>query len=162
MVVDHLKRITVSGENENFEVLRGAAPGQGGQNVVGLVALKGDHRDSECLEDAFDIRHLAVELLGGLVTTALVVPVLLGTQRGAFEVEGHHQVGRLIIANQLDHGVHKPVNTFGVDSLRGDETRAAAVLRGAGQREERAEGQGMPVDQEQASFRVAQRAGQRD
>ena len=147
MVRDHLERVPVTREHEHLEVLGGGRGGERGQDIVRLVALARDDRNANSLEDASDVGDLSVELLRGLVPAALVLPVLLGAQGRALEVEGDDQVGGLLLAHELDHGVHESVDALGVDAVGRHETGAPTVLGSAGEREECAERQGVAVDQ---------------
>ena len=95
------------------------------------------------VEDLLDQRQLALELVGRLVALGLVLGVLLEPEGLAGDVEGDRDVGGLLVAQHVDE--HRGEAVDGVGVLPG---RRGEVLHR--QREERAVGQRVAVEQQQA------------
>ena len=140
-VGDELERVTVTRADEDVDVLGLGLRGDRRDDVVGLVAVELDERDAQRVEDLLDERDLPLELVGSAGAARLVVGVLLGAERVARLVEGHHHVRRLLVAQH-------------VDEHRGEAVDGVGVLPGArgevlgGEREERAIGQRVSVEEE--------------
>src|SRR3546814_8897968 len=75
---------------------------EGRDDVVGLVALLLQERDPQRVEHLLDQRQLAAELGRCLVALGLVVGVLLQPEGLARHVEGHPDVGGLLVTEHVD------------------------------------------------------------
>src|SRR6185312_5552000 len=98
---DELEGVAVAGDHQHVPSGSLALGGEGGDDVVGLEAVHRDGGDAHGLHDLDDEVDLAVELLGRLVAPALVFRVLKRAEGGRVQIEGHHNVGGLLLA---DHG----------------------------------------------------------
>ena len=138
-----LERVAVAGEDQHLEPLGPRLGREGGDDVVGLEPLLLQVRDPQHVEHPLDQRQLGGELRGRLVATRLVVGVLLEAERLARLVEGHADVGRLLVAEHVDQHRGEAVDGIGVLAL----DRREVLDR---EREEGAVGQRVAVEQEQA------------
>ena len=147
---DQLEGVAVAGEDQHVEVVGEGLGDQGGDDVVGLVAVLAQVLDLEGVEDLVDERQLAGELVGGLVALGLVLGVLLEAERLPRLVEGDADVGRLLVAQHVDEHRGEPEDRVGVLTRRGRE-----VLDREG--EEGTVGQRVAVEQEQTFVLVGHR-----
>ncbi|GGT54426.1 hypothetical protein GCM10010177_08460 [Actinomadura citrea] len=139
-VVDQLERVAVAGDDEGLHPGAGGLDGQRGDDVVRLEPGDRQPRDAQRVQHLEDQADLAAELVGRLLPARLVLHVLLVPERRLGAVERHRDVGRLLVAQDVDE--HRGEAVHGVGRLpvgRGE------VLHG--QREERPVGQGMAVEQ---------------
>ena len=115
---------------------------EGGDDVVGLVAVELEVGDVQGVEHPLDQRQLAAELVGRLVALRLVLGVLLEAEGLARLVEGDRDVRGHLVAQH-------------VDEHRGEAVDGVGVLPGGGrevlhrQREERAVGQRVAVEEQE-------------
>ena len=116
--------------------------GERGDDVVGLEVLLRQRRDAEHVEHLPDQVDLAAELVRRRAAVGLVVGEGLRAERLAREVERHRQVGRRLVAQEVDEHRGEPE-----DRVRDLPGLGLEVL--GGQREERAVGHRMAVDQQQ-------------
>ena len=141
-VADELEGVAVARADQHLEVVGHRLGGQGADDVVGLEADLLDERHPEGVEHLLDQGDLALELVGRLGAVGLVVGVLLGAEGRPGDVERHREVGRLLVAQDVDQHRREAVDRVGVLPGRGGE-----VLHR--QRVEGAVGQGVTVQQEQ-------------
>ena len=74
---DELDGVAVTGEDQHLHALGDGLGGEGGDDVVGLVALELEVPDRQRVEHLPDQRQLAAELARGLVPLGLVLRVFL-------------------------------------------------------------------------------------
>ena len=102
---DQLEGVTVAGADEHLDALGVGLGRDGGDDVVGLVALELDVGDAQRVEHLLDEGKLTRELVGRARATRLVLGVLLGAERLARLVERDDDVRRLLVAEHVDqHG----------------------------------------------------------
>ena len=142
VVADQLERVAVAGADEHLEPLGLCLGGQRGDEVVGLVALDPEVGDVQRPQHLLDEVHLAAEVVGRGRAIGLVLGVALAAERGPRDVEAHREVGGLLVAQHVDQHRREAVDRVG-----GLPGAGAEVLRG--QREERAVGQRVAVEQQQ-------------
>ena len=111
-------------------------------DVVGFEAGFGHHRDAHGTEDVLGDVHLTGELVRRLTSVRLVGREPLGPERLPRHIERRRDMRRLFVSKQVDQHGGEPVHRVGGLAAGGLEV----VHR---QREERAKGDGMTVDQQQ-------------
>ena len=148
-VVDELQGVAVTGDDERLEALRQRLGGQRGDDVVGLVVLLLQRDDAHFLEHLLQQRHLAAELLGGLLALGLVVGELVRAEGLAADVERDGDVGGLLFRQEVRQHGQEPVHRVGELPAGGGEVVG-------GQREEGPEGHGVAVDEHEGSFHADQ------
>ena len=141
-VTDELERVPVAGADEHLVALVPGLAGQRGDHVVGLVPGQLHGRYPQRVEHLVHQAHLAEERRRGLRPAGLVLLVPLGAERAAGHVEGHRDVRGSLVAQHVDQ--HRGEPEDGVGRLTG---RGGEVLHRQG--EERAVGQGVPVEQQE-------------
>ncbi len=97
--------------------------------------------DAECVEHLEDEGELAAEVLRGLAAGRFVLNVLLVPECRLAAVEGHGDVGRLLVSEDVDEHGREAVHGVG-----GLARGRREVLRRQG--EERPVSQRVPVEQE--------------
>ena len=142
VVADQLERVAVARGDEHLVAVGLGLRGEGGDQVVGLEALDAEVRDVERPQDLLDEVDLAAEVVRGRRAVRLVLGVALVAERVPRDVEAHREVGGLLVAQQVDQ--HRGE---AVDRVGGLPGAGAEVLRR--QREERAVGQRVAVEQQQ-------------
>ncbi len=128
VVGDQLQRVAVAGADQYLQALRGCLLGEGGDDVVGLEAVQLDVGDVERVEHLFDQRDLTGELGRRLRAVRLVLAVLVAAEGLPGDVEGHRQMGRLLVAQHVDQHRGEAVDRVGVLPGGGRE-----VLHGQGE-----------------------------
>lgn len=78
VLADQLQRIAVAGDHQHAVALVFGLGGQGGDQVVGLEARLGEHRDAQGGQDLLGDVDLAVELVGRRRPIGLVLRIALG------------------------------------------------------------------------------------
>ena len=141
-VGDQLVRVAVARDDDHVDPVGCRVRGERGDHVVGLDAGHLQLPDLECLEHLVDQGELGGEQVGGLLAAGLVLRVELVAERAAAGgVEDDREVvGLLVGAHLREHRCEA------VDRVR-DGARLRREVGGQG--EERAVGQGQPVEQEQ-------------
>ena len=142
VLADQLQGVTVAGDDQRLPARRRGAGGISSHNVICFVALPGHCGNVHCGSDLLDEVDLAGELRRGLVSSALVLLVGLVPECGGVQIEGQHNMGRLLLADELEQHIGEAVHCVGV--LAGG--RLEALHR---QRVERAECHGVAVDHQQ-------------
>ena len=104
LVGDELEDVAVTREDEDLVAGFGAAAGQGGDDVVGLVVFVGERGNVQRAEHLLDEVDLAVEGLGDGVAAALVFTVLGGAEGAAGQVEGNGDVAGLVVFDDAQQG----------------------------------------------------------
>ena len=141
-VAHQLVGVPITGDDRHVEPVALGLVGEGGDHVVGLEALGRHHRDGQRGQHLLDQADLPLERIRRARPVRLVRRVLRAAEGLPPEVERHGEVGRTLV-------------TEGVDEHRGEAVDRVGGLAGGGgevlhrEREERAVGQGMPVEQEQ-------------
>ncbi len=141
-VRDQLEHVPVAGYDQHVHVLGSGLGGQRGDEVVGLVARRGQPPDAERVEHLEDQAELAAEVLRRLAAVGLVLDVLLVPEGRLAAVERHREMGRLLVAEHVDQHRGEPVDRVGRLPGHGGEVLDR-------QREECPVGQRMTVEQEQ-------------
>ncbi len=139
-LIDQLEQVHVAGDDERIDVLVLGLPGEGPEEVVGLVPFLLEDGDVQGLHDRPDAVHLRAELVRHLGAVGLVLGVDLVAE-GAPLVEGHGDVGGLLVAQDVQQHGRESVDGVGQLALRGLEI--------VGQRVVGAVGEGVTVDQNQ-------------
>ncbi len=142
VVVDELEGVAVAGDDEDVVARRAGLRGEGGDDVVGLVAGGGQVADAERVQHLEDEADLAAELIRGLRPAGLVLDVLLVPEGRLGPVEGHRDPGRLLVPQDVDEHRGEAVDGVGGLARRGRE-----VLHR--EREERPVRQRVPVEQQE-------------
>ncbi len=142
VVVDELEGVAVAGDDEDVVARRAGLRGEGGDDVVGLVAGGGQVADAERVQHLEDEADLAAELVRGLRPAGLVLDVLLVPEGRLGPVEGHRDPGRLLVPQDVDEHRGEAVDGVGGLARRGRE-----VLHR--EREERPVRQRVPVEQQE-------------
>ena len=142
VVGDQLERVPVAGDDEDVMPSASRLGGERRDDVVGLVARRGQVPDAERVEHLEDQADLAAELVRRLGPARLVLDVLLVPEGRLAAVERHRHVRRLLVAQHVDQ--HRGEAVDGVRGLAGG--RGEVLHR---QREERAVRQRVPVEQQQ-------------
>ena len=145
-VVHQLQRVPVTGTDEHLVTPADGLLGERGDDVVGLVVRLGQHRDAEHTQHILHQADLALELVRCRAAVGLVLGEGSRAERLAGHVEGHGQVRRLLVAQQVDQHRGEPE-----DRVRDLPGGRAEVVRG--DREEGAIGHRMAVDQQQPAVR---------
>jgi len=140
--VDELEHVPVAGDDQHVHAVVFGPGGQRGDHVVGLEPGHGQPGDAERVQHLEDQAQLAAEVLGGLPPVRLVLDVLLVPEGGLAAVEGHRDVGRLLVPQHVDEHGREPVHGVGRLACGGREVFGR-------QREEGPVGQRVPVQQEQ-------------
>ena len=120
-VAHQLEGVPVTGADQDLEALVDGLGGQRGDDVVGLVTLLLDRRDPQRRENLLDQRHLSLELVGGLRPVGLVVGVLRLPEGVSRDVERHADVGRPLVAQDVDQHGGEAVHRIGRLACRGGE-----------------------------------------
>jgi hypothetical protein len=94
LVADQLQRVPVAGDDQHPVAGGAGLGGERGDDVVGLVAGFGEHRDAQRLEHLLGDVDLAAELVGGGRAALLVLRVALLAEGLPGHVEGGGDVGR--------------------------------------------------------------------
>ncbi len=144
--VDQLEPVAVAGADQHVPAGRAGLRGQGGDHVVGLELVLGDHRHVQRGEHLLDQADLPLEVGRRLRPARLVLGVDLRAEGGAGDVEGHPEVGGLLVPQHVDQ--HRGEAVHRVRGLAGG---GGEVLHRQG--EERAVGQRVAVEQEQSGRR---------
>jgi hypothetical protein len=139
---DQLEEITVGGDDHRLHPLLHRPEGQGGDGVVGLVALDLHDGDLQRPQHLADQPELLPELVGRLRAAGLVVGVHGQPLHGRSLVERHRDPVRLLLGQELDQHRGEPVH--GVGDLAGGRGQ----VRGKG--EIRPVGQAVAVEEEEA------------
>ena len=142
VVVDELEGVAVAGDDEDVVARRAGLRGEGGDDVVGLVAGGGQVADAERVKNLEDEADLAAELVRGLRPAGLVLDVLLVPEGRLGPVERHRHPGRLLVPQDVDEHRGEAVDGVGGLARRGRE-----VLHR--EREERPVRQRVPVEQQE-------------
>ena len=142
VVVDELEGVAVAGDDEDVVARRAGLGGEGGDDVVGLVAGGGQVADAERVQHLEDEADLAAELIRGLRPAGLVLDVLLVPEGRLGPVERHRDPGRLLVPQDVDEHRGEAVDGVGGLARRGRE-----VLHR--EREERPVRQRVPVEQQE-------------
>jgi hypothetical protein len=142
VLVDQLQRVAVTGADQHVHAGPDRLHGEGGDDVVGLVALGGEHRDVQRGQHLLDEADLASEVGGALAAVGLVLRVDLAAEGLAPHVEGDGQMGGLLVPQHVDE--HRREAVDGVGRLPGG---GGEVLHR--QREERPVGQRVAVQEQQ-------------
>ena len=104
-VHDELHQVLVAGDDDHLPALRAGAPGEGGDDVVGLVSGKADGRNAHRLENAAHQGKLGSEVFGRRAAGRLVFRVELAPLRLRLLVEGDCQVRGVALADRpQQHG----------------------------------------------------------
>ena len=142
-VAHQLERVAVAGADQHVEAFALGPRRDGGDDVVGLVALGLQRRDAQRVEHLLDEVDLPAEVGRARAAVGLVVGEQLGAERLAGHVERDRDVRRVLVAHDVDQ--HRGEAVDGVGRLAG---RGREVLDREGV--ERAVGQRVPVEQQQA------------
>ncbi len=110
VVVDELEGVAVAGDDQHVQAVLDGLRGQRRDDVVSLVAVQLEVDHVQGVENFLDERHLPRELgrRGGAI--ALVLRVQLHAERLAGHVERHGEVGRRLVAEQVDEHRGEPVH----------------------------------------------------
>ena len=98
---------------ENLHALGLGRDRQSGQDVVGLIARRGERFDAHGLQDLLDELDLPEEGLRRLIAGSLVLRVLLSTEGASRQVEGDRHVRRLLVVQQREEHGDETVNGVG-------------------------------------------------
>ena len=142
VVTDQLQRVAVTRHHQNPVPLILGLRRERRDDVVSLEPGLRQHRDAQCAEDLFGDVDLAAELVGRRRPALLVLRVFLLAEGLAGHVERGRDVGRLLVAQQVDQ--HRGES---VDRIGGQATLGLEIL--GGQRVERPERQRIAVQQHQ-------------
>jgi len=144
-VLDELVGVAVAGEDEDVVTGLATLGRQGGEDVVGLEAWGLEDRDLQRLEDLADEPHLLAEDVRRRIAGALVGVELLVPEGGLRQVEGHADgVGLPVLQDVHEHRRE-------AEHRVGDLPRRRGEVGGEG--EERAVGEGVPVDEQDGALR---------
>ena len=121
VVGDELEHVAVARDDDDLHALRGRLGREGRDDVVRLVARGLDVADLQRVEDLVDQRDLAGELRGRGAAPGLVLRILLEPEGLPGQVEGHPDVGRLLVAEHVDEHRREAVDGVGVLSRLGRE-----------------------------------------
>ena len=137
---DQLEEVAIGRDDHGLQPALRRSAGQGGDRVVGLVALHGDHGDLQGLENLEDQPELLAELVRCLLSSRLVVGVLGESNGRAAQVERDGDEVRPLVCQQLDEHRGESVDRVG-------DLPAGGSQRG-GEGEECTEGQAVSVEEE--------------
>ena len=147
-IIHQLEGVSVSGEDEGLEPRFLPHGRQSGDDVIPFEPLPFHIRDVQGLEDFLDEGELAQQVFRGRVPGPFVLGQHLIAESAAFHVEGDgHMTGFLI---PQDLGQHGSETVDGIGRLAVGSAEAVG-----GQSEIGAEGQGMPVDDQEPSVESA-------
>jgi hypothetical protein len=125
---DELEHVEVDGDDRRLEVVVVVElPGDGADDVVGLVALLLVNRDAQRLDDLADLRELVPQVVRHLDASGLVVGVLLVAEGRAGKVERHGEVIRLEVLDAAQHDAGEPEDPVDELALRRRERRERVV-----------------------------------
>ena len=135
VVGDQLEHVTVARDDDDLHALRGRLRREGRDDVVGLVAGRFDVADLQGVEHLVEQWDLAGELGRGGAAPRLVLRILLEPEGLPGEVEGHPDMGRLLVAEHVDEHRREAVDGVGVLAGLGREVlRRQGVERAVCQR----------------------------
>ena len=124
-----LHQVLVAGHQDDLGPVAVPAAGQGGQNVVGLIAGQLNGRNAVGCNDLFDTRDLLPQRVRHGLPVGLVVAVALVAKGLARRVKNDRQMARLIgVLDPLEH-VHKAED--GVGRKAAGVTQLAHGVEGA-------------------------------
>ncbi len=112
-VLHQLVGIAVAGHHDHVVALRRRPRGQGGQDVVGLIAGGLDDRDAHGLDQLAHEAHLLAQYVGGRRTGRFIALYQLVAERRLGPVEGHGQVIGLVVLDQVHEHRGEAVNGVG-------------------------------------------------
>ena len=121
LLVHQLEGVPVPGEKEGFPVLFLGGPGEGSQDVVGLVPGAFHHRPPQGGQQFLDHRQLLGQLRGHPLPLGLVAVVQLVAEGGGGQVKGKDRHVRLQLLQQLEDNVEEAVDGVGVLPVFGGE-----------------------------------------
>ena len=142
-VLDQLERVAVPAHHHHVAPGVARPGGQGGEDVVGLVAGLLDHHDTQGPQHVAHHGELGHEEVGGIGAVALVLLHDVVAKRWLGAVEGHRHAAGLVVAQE--HHQHRGEPVHGV----GDLARLGGQVDGEG--EERPEDEGVAVEQVQVA-----------
>ena len=142
-VLDQLVGVAVARDHDHIVALRRRPGGQGGQDVVGLVAGGLDDRDAHGLHQLAHEAHLLAQYVGCRRTGRLIALHQLVAEGRLGPVEGHGQIVGLVVLDQVHK--HRGETVNGVGHL----PRSRGQVRGQG--EKGPVGQGIAVEEHQQS-----------
>ena len=145
-VVDHLVGVAVAADDHHRDAALLGLPDERGDHVVGLVALDGDVAVAERLDERAQRRPLLLEQVGARGALRLVIggDLLAAGHPGVPHHDGRHLA---VVGEDLHEHRREAEDRVGRAAVRGGDR--------FGQREERAVGERVPVDQEQLAGCVA-------
>ncbi len=109
VVVDELQKVFVLGGDDGSDAGRRGLPGQGADDVVGLVARQFDRLDSHRLDDLAHPRQLFAQVVGHRRAAALVVLEFLVPHGLAAGIEDDGAVVRLFLLEKAPQHGREPV-----------------------------------------------------
>ena len=121
VVGDELEHVAVARDDDDLHALRGRLGREGRDDVVRLVAGGLDVADLQRVEHLVDQRDLAGELGRRGAAPGLVLRILLEPEGLPGQVEGHPDVGRLLVAEHVDEHRREAVDGVGVLARLGRE-----------------------------------------
>ena len=105
VIVDKLQEVFVFGGDDCADAGGRGGPGEGANDVVGLVAVHLDHRDTHRLEDLAHPRELRTQIVRHRRAIGLVLRVFLVPDRLAAGIEDHSDVvGFFLVQELAQHG----------------------------------------------------------
>ncbi len=113
VVADQLQRVAVTGDHQHPVALVLGLGGQRRDDVVGLEARLGEHRDAQRAKDFLGDVDLTAELVGRRGPVGLVLRVALGAERLPRHVERRGDVRRRLVAQQVDQHRGEAVDRVG-------------------------------------------------
>jgi hypothetical protein len=152
LAADQLQGVPIAGADEHLDALARRLGGEGGDHVVGLVALDGQRRNAQRLEHFLDERELTPEVRGRLAATGLVFRVRFGAESLPRDVERDRQVSGVLIPEQVDQHGGEAVDGVCRLARRGGEVLHRKRVEGA-------IGKRMAVQQEKTRGRIDGRHG---
>ena len=144
-VGDELAAILVAGADERVDPALVGGDGEGGEDVVGLVARVAEDRDAQPRERLLDERDLEDEVFGHRRAVRLVIRVQVAAEGRLGAVEGADQVRRLQAsqeehnAEEAEHRIRRHAGGAGhaldaVEDLEDERVRIDEVERFSGGR----------------------------
>ena len=126
-IAHQLQAVPVSGGDDALIARILTQPGQGAQNIVGLIAFAGHHRIAQLLQQILEIGQLHCQFVGHAMASGLVFGVELVPEGGRLEVEGKGNRIRGSFLTDLQKDGEKAIDAVGIDAILGGE-RAHAVV----------------------------------
>ena len=143
---DQLEEVSVGCDDRRVDPLLGRPQREGADGVVGLVIGHQEHGDPKGSHDLLDQPQLRLEVLGRLPPPGLVLRIHREPGHRLPDVECHRDQVRALLRQQLDQ--HRGEAVDGVGDLAGRGGQSA------GQGEEGAIREGMPVKDEESAGRI--------